>query len=337
MGGLKMNDIYSTDFSEFLPGALRRDPKMIALARVLTEQLLTVSGSMDNVLIYSRFEELPEDLVDILAYDMHVDWYDYSYPLQVKRDLVKNSVKVHKKMGTKYAMETALGSIWPKSEVEEWFSYEGEPHHFRVVCDVTEDRITASLAQLVKAIRMYKRLSSHLDGIVYQTRIDCIIRTHTDYIVYKTPVTGRLNAGTYPYRNIKGGMAGAAIIVGTEAAGFIFSVPQAGTIPQRNVIFRGNEAHITAETALEIVKYRNVPAGVTEAGKIPQRSARGGSADTEIMAQTQAEGSTYTVPIAGTVPGRNIQQQTAGGNVSGRAEGTGFKYNTKLCGSPRRL
>ena len=332
-----MNDIYSTDFSDFLPGALRHDPKMIALARTLTEQLLTVSGSMDNVLIYSRFEELPEDLVDILAYDMHVDWYDYSYPLQVKRDMVKNSVKVHKKMGTKYAMETALGSIWPKSEVEEWFNYGGEPHHFRVVCDVTEDRITASFAQLVKAIRMYKRLSSHLDGIVYQTRIDCIIETHADYTVYKTPVTGRLNTGTYPYRNIKGGMAGAAIIVGTEAAGFIFSVPQAGTIPQRNIVFRGNEAHITAETALEIVKYRNVPAGVTEAGKTPQRSARGGGADTEIMAQTQAEGSTYTVPITGTVPGRNIQQQTAGGNISGRAEGTGFKYNIKLCGSPRRL
>lgn len=332
-----MNDIYSTDFSEFLPGALRHDPKMTALARTLTEQLLTVSGSMDNVLIYSRFEELPEDLVDILAYDMHVDWYDYSYPLQVKRDMVKNSVKVHKKMGTKYAMETALGSIWPKSEVEEWFNYGGEPHHFRVVCDVTEDRITASFSQLIKAIRMYKRLSSHLDGIVYQTRIDCIIQTHADYTVYRTPVTGRLNTGTYPYRNIKGGMAGAAIIVGTEAAGFIFSAPQAGTIPQRNIIFQGNEAHITAETALEIVKYSNVPAGVTEAGKIPQRSARGGSADTEIMAQTQAEGSTYAVPIAGTVPGRNIQQQTAGGNVSGWAEGTGFKYNTKLCGSPRRL
>lgn len=332
-----MNDIYSTDFSEFLPGALRHDPKMIALARALTEQLLTVSGSMDNVLIYSRFEELPEDLVDILAYDMHVDWYDYSYPLQVKRDLVKNSVKVHKKMGTKYAMETALGSIWPKSEVEEWFNYGGEPHHFRVVCDVTEDRITASLAQLVKAIRMYKRLSSHLDGIVYQTRIDCIIQTHADYVVYKTPVTGRLNTGTYPNRNIKGGMAGAAIIVGTEAAGFIFSVPQAGTIPQRNIIFQGNETHVTAETALEIIKYRTVPAGVTEAGKIPQRSARGGGADTEITAQTQAEGSTYTVPIVGTVPGRNIQQKTAGGNVSGQAEGTGFKYNTKLCGSSRRL
>lgn len=212
---------------------------MIALARTLTDQLLTVSGNMDNVLIYSRFEELPEDLVDILAYDMHVDWYDYSYPLQVKRDMVKNSVKVHKKMGTKYAMETALGSIWPKSEVEEWFNYGGEPHHFRVVCDVTEDRITASFAQLVKAIRMYKRLSSHLDGIVYQTRIDCIIETHADYTVYKTPVTGRLNTGTYPYRNIKGGMAGAAIIVGTEAAGFIFPCRRPGPYRSATLFSRG--------------------------------------------------------------------------------------------------
>lgn len=85
---------------------------------------------MDTVLIYSRFDELPEELVDILAYDMHVDWYDYNYPLEAKRDLVKNSVKVHKKMGTKYAIETALGSLFPESEVEEWFQYEENPDTF---------------------------------------------------------------------------------------------------------------------------------------------------------------------------------------------------------------
>lgn len=331
------NSIYDTDFSRFLPGALSHDPKMVALARAVTQQLLAVSGNINDVLIYSRFDELPEELVDILAYDMHVDWYDYSYPLQVKRDMVKNSVKVHKRMGTKYAVETALGSLWPKSEVEEWFDYDGEPHHFRVVCDVTEDRITASFGQLIKAIRMYKRLSSHLDGVVYQTRITCIIQTHADYVIYKTPMTGRLSTGTYPYRNMKGAIRDSAIIVGTEAAGFIFNVPQAGTMPQRNVILRGSEGHITAETALEMVKYRNIPAGVTEAGKTPQRSTRGGIGPADIMVQTETEGSAYTVPVAGTVPGRNTHQQTAGGSVTGQAEGTGFKYNTKLCGSPRRL
>ena len=182
-----MNNIYDFDFSRFLPGALTHDPKMVTLAKMLAAELLTTSGQLDNVLIYSRFDELPEELVDVLAYDMHVDWYDYSYPLKVKRDLVKNSVKVHKKMGTKYAVETALGSLWPQSEIEEWFNYGGEPHHFRVICDVTEDRITASFSQLVNAVKMYKRLSSHLESVVYQTRISCIIQTHTDYVVYKTP------------------------------------------------------------------------------------------------------------------------------------------------------
>ena len=158
-----------------------------------------------------------------------------------------------------------------------------------------------------------------------------------DYVVYKTPMTGRLKAGTYPYRNMRGGTAEAAIIVGTEAAGFIFNVPQAGTVPQRNVIFQGRKSHITAETAMEMFKYRNIPAGVTEAGKTPQRSARGGVTTADITAQTEAEGSTYAVPVAGTVPGRNTHQQTAGGSVTSQAEGTGFKYNTRLCGSPRKL
>lgn len=332
-----MNDIYSMDLSSILPSALTRDPKMVALARTLADQLLTVSGHLDDVLIYSRFDELPEALVDVLAYDMHVDWYSYSYPLQVKRDLVKNSVKVHKKMGTKYAVETALGSLWPQSEVEEWFQYGGEPHHFRVMVDVTEDRITASFGQLVDAIWMYKRLSSWLDGVVYQTRTTLIIQTHADYFKYRLPMTGRLNAGTHPRRNRVGAVTETAIVVGTDAAGFIFKSPLAGTVPRRNIIFRGQEAHITVETALEALGYRNTPAGQGKAGERPRRSTRGGAGEAALEVQTTAEGSTYAVPIAGTVPGRNIYHQSTGAEVTGQVQGTGFTYKVKLCGSPRKL
>lgn len=165
-----MNNIYSTDFSDFLPGALRHDPKMIALARMLTEQLLTVSGSMDNVLIYSRFEELPEDLVDILAYDMHVDWYDYSYPLQIKQDIVKNSVRVHKRMGTKYAVENVLNSLHPQSHIEEWFEYGGAPHYFRIVINADNKEYEIDIDKIVKSINLYKRLSAHLESIILERR-----------------------------------------------------------------------------------------------------------------------------------------------------------------------
>lgn len=211
------NDIYHIDFTKIFPTALQHDPKMIALAKGLAAEALNVSGHLNDVLIYSRFDELPEDLVDILAYDMHVDWYDYDLPLKVKRDMVKNSVKVHRRMGTKYAVETALGSLWPESEVEEWFNYGGEPHHFRVVCDVTENYITVSFKRLVQAIKMYKRLSSHLESVVYQTRVTCIIQTHTDYFTYHNPLTDTLRAGTHPYRIMIGGVASTAIIIGVNA------------------------------------------------------------------------------------------------------------------------
>ena len=196
----------------------------------------SISANQEN-LVEVRFDELPEELVDILAYDLHVDWYDYNYPLEAKRDLVKNSVKVHKKMGTKYAIETALGSLFPESEVEEWFQYEGEPGHFHIVLDVTNQRITADYAAIIRAVKMYKRLSAHMDELTYQGQVHGVIYTHGEYFRYKTPLTGRLNAGTYPQRNTKAGIGAATYIVGTEAAGFIFTAPAAGTKPYRNTVF----------------------------------------------------------------------------------------------------
>lgn len=435
------NDIYHIDFTQIFPTALQHDPKMIALAKGLAAEALTVSGHINDVLIYARFDELSEALVDILAYDMHVDWYDYDMPLKVKREVVKNSVKVHKRMGTKYAVETALGSVWPESEVEEWFEYGGEPHHFRIVCDVTESYITVSFKRLVQAVYMYKRLSSHLESVVYQARIACIIQTHTDYFVYHNPLTDTLRAGTHPYRIMIGGVANAAIIIGTAAAGFIFTAPQAGTVPQRNVIFKGREAHITVQAGRAAYGYINTQAGTVEAGTEPRRAVSGGleeerlimetgaaavayenpqtgtapqrnvifksretavkvetgaAADTyenpqagteprrgtvfrarearitartgaeaaryintragtveagtepgravqsavaavEVTAETEAEGSTYAVPIAGTAPGRSVMPQIADEDAAGAVEGKAFKYNSKRCGSPRKL
>ena len=223
--------IYESDFTKYLPQALASDIKMVALAKAITDELLTVSGEMKNVLIYARIDDLPEELVDVLAYDLHVDWYDYSYPLAAKRDLLKSSMRVHKKMGTKYAIEKALSALYPESEVEEWFQYEGEPGHFHIVCDVTNSRITASFSDIVRAVKMYKRLSAHFDEVVYQSHIHCEIHTHTDVFLYHAPTTGKLHTGTYPQRNIKGVNYGRNIVVGTEAAGFIFVNPAAGTVP----------------------------------------------------------------------------------------------------------
>lgn len=331
------NDIYTVDFSKYLPDPLKRDPKMKAFAAAVTKELLEVSGNIETVLIYSRIDELPEDLVDILAFDMHVDWYDYSYPLSVKRDILKHSVNVHKKMGTKYAIEKALGALYPQSEVEEWFEYGGEPHHFRVVCDVTGNRITASYTDIVNAVKMYKRLSSHMEEVTYQSSSCIKILTHTDCFLYKAPLTGRLTAGTYPQRNRRGAQAGSCFVVGTEAAGFIFNSPLAGTIPERNVIFRGSAVQIDAETALNVFGYRNTPTGRVKAGETPQRSRRGKQTGVAVMVEDGGEGFTFRVPLAGTMPERSTIQRTGSGVIKSTVKTEIFIHKSKLCGSKQKL
>lgn len=167
--GRHSRDIYSVDFTDYLPGALRHDPKMKALAAAMSEQMLGVGKGIRNVLIYHRIGELPEELVDILAYDFHIDWYDYSYPLNVKRDILKNGMRVHKKMGTKYAVETALRDVYKSARVEEWFEYGGSPYTFRIIIDVSVDGLTDEAKRKLEGkMKHYKNLRSHCENFIYR-------------------------------------------------------------------------------------------------------------------------------------------------------------------------
>lgn len=215
-------DIYSTNFADYLPKALKRDKRMKALAAAVTEQMLGVSGEIDNVLIYSRIDELPEELIDILAFDMHVDWYDYSYPLDIKRNILKSSVKVHKKMGTKYAVENALKAFYPESKVEEWFEYGGRPYTFRIKITVSSLGMPESVAvQLIKQMWFYKNLRSHCECISFTLNAPKVTIRAAPYLV----VSGLLKVKAQPETNLQGSgkkVAGAGI----TAAGIIKVKPK---------------------------------------------------------------------------------------------------------------
>ena len=163
-----MNDLYSIDFTRSLPPSLKNDPDMLALARAIAEQLQDTAQQFKKNIIYARIDELDEQTLDILAYDLHVDWYDYSYPIDVKRRTIKDSVKVHRRLGTKYAVETALGAVFPGTRVEEWFEYGGDPYTFRLKIGAGDGVTAQQQAAVLERVRFYKNLRSHLETISYQ-------------------------------------------------------------------------------------------------------------------------------------------------------------------------
>lgn len=162
------NTIYNAKFAEYLPEALKKDPKILALAQSAENELLKLSRVIDNVLIYSRIDELSEEMLDILAYDLHCDWYDCDYPIETKRKILKSNVKIHKKLGTKYAVEKALKDVYSEAEVKEWFDYNGQPYCFKITVNVGNTGISKNTAkEIEEKMKFYKNVRSHCDGIFY--------------------------------------------------------------------------------------------------------------------------------------------------------------------------
>ena len=151
-----------------LPEVLRNDESMAALAASVAQVLAQRPEEIQRLAIYPRIDELPEELLDILAYDFKVDWWDEDYTLEEKRRTLKDSWRVHRMLGTKAAVETAISAIYPNTQISEWFNYGGAPYHFKILIDATFESLDLNKHQRVlDRVQYYKNLRSVLDEVEY--------------------------------------------------------------------------------------------------------------------------------------------------------------------------
>ncbi|MBQ3448118.1 MAG: phage tail protein I, partial [Synergistaceae bacterium] len=88
-------------------------------------------------------DELPENVIDLLAWQWHVDFYEPELPIETKRALVLDSIRWHRKKGTKAAIVSALGKLGFVPTIKEWYETElqSEPHTFSVRGYYKDDHI----------------------------------------------------------------------------------------------------------------------------------------------------------------------------------------------------
>lgn len=162
------NDIYTVDLLRSLPDVLKNDDTMKSLAQTIGTQLQITVADIEQNIIYAHIDQLSEEVLDILAYDFKVDWWDYEYTLDEKRKMLKDSWNVHRHLGTKSAVETAISAIYPDTQVQEWFEYAGDPYCFKLLIDATYEHVDPAKHQRVlNRVDFYKNLRSHLDGVEY--------------------------------------------------------------------------------------------------------------------------------------------------------------------------
>lgn len=159
----KNHGLTASNLLASLPQVLQDDESMAALAKSVASVLEKRKGEIRTIAIYPRIEELPEDLLDILAKDFKVDWWDKGYSLETKREILKTSWHTHRILGTKEAVTTALRALYDQFEVKEWWEYGGEPGYFKV--ETHSFQLICELDKFIARLSAVKRLSAHLEKV----------------------------------------------------------------------------------------------------------------------------------------------------------------------------
>ena len=163
-------DLLRLSLADIIPSSIADDPNVQAIVRAVDPELQSVSQDIRETLILSRLDELPEPVVDLLAWQFHVDLYEPTLPIDVKRTLVRDSIPWHRKKGTRWAVRRALENLGFVPTIKEWFEPDmgTEPHTFSVSGYYKDDPLHIDFLGpdteniLIRAVEMAKPVRSYL-------------------------------------------------------------------------------------------------------------------------------------------------------------------------------
>lgn len=160
-----MIDISNSKLFEILPASIRNDEDIRAAAIAVdrsTGDIYSFSRKLD---FRSNKDVKDHEILDELAIDLHVDFYDKNLHADMKREIIDDSIIQHMEKGTGGAVERALANIGVKGEVVEWYQYEGTPFTFRIILSSPVDLTNSDIKRIINS---YKNTRSHFEHFEVQ-------------------------------------------------------------------------------------------------------------------------------------------------------------------------
>lgn len=150
---------------EIIPQSISQDKTIKDLCKVIDEEILPIAAGPKKALVYSQIDTLPIEIIDLLAWQFHVDVYDIATDDAAKRQAVKDAIRNHRYKGTPWALKQAIRRVLPDGNITEWQEYSGKPYYFKVT---TDEGLTSAkhLQDLLRIIADSKNVRSWLDGIM---------------------------------------------------------------------------------------------------------------------------------------------------------------------------
>ena len=167
-----IKSLREAQIADGLPRVLREQPWTMALSLAVAELHKKTMDYIDGSQIYTAIDLVAEEVLDALAVNWKIDWYDTEYDIEQKRRIVKTALNIRRTMGTVGAVKTQADAIYPGTTLEEWFNYGSTHGKFRLrvnIVRVEEQQKfqMMSLAEIERRLAAAKRFSSHLEEVEY--------------------------------------------------------------------------------------------------------------------------------------------------------------------------
>lgn len=154
------------DLGVIVPDFMTDDPVIKAMNGVLEDVAKNLVSSMGRLSIWNNLEELTEDELDELAYEMCIPWYNNTYSKAKKLSIIKSGEKYVHKMGTPQALQYVIDDIFGSCTISEsGIDYEGEPHRFTITVNSGVNLNQTTYGRFVYLLNRIKRASSWIDSV----------------------------------------------------------------------------------------------------------------------------------------------------------------------------
>ena len=151
-----MRDIFEVSLRELVPESIRSDPKVSAAIDAIDAEIQAVSDLCVVPSILARIDQLDTNVLDHLAWQFNAKTWRDTWPIALKRSVIKAIIQVKAKLGTRYAVEQAVQSLGSSVSIQEWWQFDPpkEPHTFDIIVTLNDQGGEVPEAQLQEDIIM---------------------------------------------------------------------------------------------------------------------------------------------------------------------------------------
>lgn len=156
--------IYDVKTADLIPQNMLTDPCIVAKCAALDAMDTIETAQISKAYILAKIESQSESVIDALAIERHVDYYNQTLSLDIKRSLVAESGFHHRIKGTKAAVEQVAQLVFGSASMQEWFEYGGSPGHFRMLINEFPNA-ESQMDEIKRAVASAQRRSAILDEV----------------------------------------------------------------------------------------------------------------------------------------------------------------------------